>query len=182
MTGTRSTPPRGRQDPEEAGMSADTPACSYHIVDLDGDTRLRETHFFHANGHHGAVRVVVRTPNPAELLPNPHAGDILFHDFMAPVGLTVPVLADAIGVTALRLDDVIAGRAAIDADLDHRLAVHFGMLLGFFLGLQTDFDDDERRRARILDPRLEIVWQLERALEAARALPITAAPPRAEAS
>jgi len=81
-----------------------------------------------------------------ELLPNPHAGEILFEEFLKPLGLSQTALARAIGVPPRRINEIVLGKRAVTADTDLRLARYFGLSEGFFLGLQTDFDLMEQRR------------------------------------
>jgi antitoxin HigA-1 len=56
-------------------------------------------------------------------------------------------LARAIRVPPRRINEIVLGKRAVTADTDLRLARYFGMSEGFFLGLQTDHDLMERRRA-----------------------------------
>lgn len=84
--------------------------------------------------------------DPDEWLHNPHAGEMLLADFMTPLGMSAPQLADALGVTAERLDDTITGRQRMTADLDLRLARYFRMTPGFFLDLQTAYELLEAKR------------------------------------
>jgi antitoxin HigA-1 len=84
--------------------------------------------------------------NP-EWLHNSHAGELLASEFMEPLGLTSVDLASALGVNQARLNEVINGCRSVDADLDLRLARYFQMSEGFFLGLQTDHDLLEAKRA-----------------------------------
>ena len=86
------------------------------------------------------------TTNP-DWLHNSHAGELLVSEFMEPLGLTESALADSLGVAALRLHNVITGKARIDAELDLRLARYFQMSEGFFLGLQIDHELLEAKRA-----------------------------------
>lgn len=86
------------------------------------------------------------TTNP-DWLHNAHAGELLVSEFMEPLGLTVEALADALRVNAAELQAVIAGEAAMDAELDLRLARYFRMSDGFFLGLQDDYELLEAKRA-----------------------------------
>lgn len=86
------------------------------------------------------------TTNP-DWLHNAHAGEMLVSEFMEPLGLTVEALADALRVNAAELQAVIAGEAAMDAELDLRLARYFRMSDGFFLGLQDDYELLEAKRA-----------------------------------
>src|SRR5436190_1005784 len=81
-----------------------------------------------------------------ELLPNPHPGEILLHDFLKPAGLSQNALARAIGVPPRRINEIVLGKRAITADTDLRLARYFRISEGFFLGLQTDYDLMQRRR------------------------------------
>lgn len=86
------------------------------------------------------------TTNP-DWLHNSHAGELLVSDFMEPLGLTADALADALRVPVDRLQAVIDGKVAVDAELDLRLSRYFGMSEGFFLGLQDDYELLEAKRA-----------------------------------
>lgn len=92
------------------------------------------------------------TTNP-DWLHNSHAGELLFSEFIEPLGLSVDALARALDVDRPRLQDVIDGSAAMDAELDLRLARYFRMSEGFFLGLQADYELLEAKRA--LNGRLD---------------------------
>lgn len=85
--------------------------------------------------------------NPADWLPNPHAGEMLWLEFMEPGNISVDNLASAIDLSADRISAVIDGKRRMDADLDLRLARYFGMSDGFFLGLQIDYELLEAKRA-----------------------------------
>jgi addiction module HigA family antidote len=89
------------------------------------------------------------------LLPNPHPGEILQEEFLNPMELSQTKLAQAIGVAPRRINETVLGKRSVTADTDLRLARYFGMSEGFFLGLQTDFDLMERRRA--LGPTLKAI-------------------------
>lgn len=86
------------------------------------------------------------TINP-DWLHNPHAGEMLTSEFMEPLGLTAAALASDLQVEPPRLQVVIDGTTAIDAELDLRLARYFRMSEGFFLGLQDDYELLEAKRA-----------------------------------
>lgn len=85
--------------------------------------------------------------DPADWLHNPHAGEMLWSEFMEPLQLDAAGLAAQIGVSEERVDSVVSGSRRMDADLDLRLARYFCMSPGFFLGLQMDFELLEARRA-----------------------------------
>jgi addiction module HigA family antidote len=80
-------------------------------------------------------------------LHNAHGGELLVSEFMEPLGLTTEALADALRVDVERLQAVIDGEVAMDAELDLRLARYFRMSEGFFLGLQDDYELLEAKRA-----------------------------------
>lgn len=89
----------------------------------------------------------VWSDDPADWLHNPHAGEMLWLEFMEPVGINPDDLAPALSIEEGRLIEVIAGRRRMDGDLDLRLARYFSMSAGFFLSLQTDYELLEARRA-----------------------------------
>ena len=76
-----------------------------------------------------------------------HPGEILKEEFMEPLSLTAYRLAKELHVPAPRVNDIVRGRRAITADTDLRLARYFNMSEGFFIGLQTDYELMERKRA-----------------------------------
>ncbi|MEG8222949.1 HigA family addiction module antitoxin [Sphingomonas sp. HH69] len=82
-----------------------------------------------------------------ERLDNVHPGSVLRLDFL--IGSEIPVdeVASGAGIARDRLDAILAEQAAVDANVDLRLARYFGMSEGFFLGLQIDYDLEEERRA-----------------------------------
>ncbi|MCM2473021.1 HigA family addiction module antidote protein [Rhizobium sp. CG5] len=82
----------------------------------------------------------------ADLLPNPHPGDILLEDFLKPMGLSQNALARAVHVSPRRINEIVLSKRAVTADTDLRLARYFGLSEGFFLGLQADYDLMQRRR------------------------------------
>jgi antitoxin HigA-1 len=81
-----------------------------------------------------------------ELLPNPHPGEILWEEFLKPMGLSQNGVARPIHVPPRRINELVLGKRAVTADTDVRLARYFGISEGFFLGLQPDYDLMARRR------------------------------------
>lgn len=75
-----------------------------------------------------------------DMLPNPHAGEILLDEFLQPMGLSQSALARAIGVPPRRINEIVLGKRAVTADTDLRLARYFGTSEGFFLALQAEYD------------------------------------------
>jgi antitoxin HigA-1 len=86
------------------------------------------------------------TTTNGRLLPNPHPGEILFEEFLTPMGLSQNALARAIQVSPRRINELVLGKRSFTADTDLRLARYFGISEGFFLGLQADFELMQRRR------------------------------------
>ncbi len=87
-----------------------------------------------------------------------HPGEILGHDFMEPLGLSQSALAKAIGVTPMRVSQIVRGRRSLTADTALRLSRYFGTRPGWWLDLQTHFDLEmaadrlEGRIARTIKP------------------------------
>jgi len=96
-----------------------------------------------------------------ERLPNIHPGEVLCEEFLIPLGLSQYALAKAIGVPALRISQICAGKRAIMADTALRLGRFFNTSEGFWLGLQVDFDLEAARLN--LGGRLESITPLNRA-------------------
>lgn len=82
---------------------------------------------------------------------NPHAGEILFLDFMEPLAMSQNALARAIGVSPRRINEIVHGRRAITADTSLRLERYFNMSEGFFLGLQNEYDIRAAKKAIAAD-------------------------------
>jgi addiction module HigA family antidote len=55
-----------------------------------------------------------------------HPGEVLREDYLAPLGLSVNVLAIALAVPATRIHEIVKERRAVTADTAARLAKHFG--------------------------------------------------------
>jgi antitoxin HigA-1 len=93
------------------------------------------------------MRTKSKLSTTTELIQNPHPGEILMEEFLKPMALSQTALARAIGVPPRRINEIVLGKRAITADTDLRLARYFGMSEGFFIGLQTDYELMERKRA-----------------------------------
>ncbi len=69
-----------------------------------------------------------------------HPGEVLLEDFMKPLGLTQYRLAHDIGVTPIRISQIVNGRRAISIDTALRLARYFGTSAEVWLRLQVRYD------------------------------------------
>jgi addiction module HigA family antidote len=71
-----------------------------------------------------------------------HPGEILLEEFLKPMGLSQNRLANDIGVSPRRINEIVHGKRSITADTALRLAHYFKMSPQFWLGLQMDYDLD----------------------------------------
>lgn len=78
-------------------------------------------------------------------LKNIHPGEILLEEFLKPLNLSQNKLARDIAVPPRRINEIVHGKRAITADTDLRLSRALGTSEGFWLGLQADYDLEERR-------------------------------------
>lgn len=69
-----------------------------------------------------------------------HPGDILAHEYLAPLGMSARALASELGVPPNRLTEIIADRRAVSADTAIRLGRYFGIDPRFWLNLQGAHD------------------------------------------
>ncbi len=69
-----------------------------------------------------------------------HPGEVLFEDFMKPFGLSQYRLANDIGVTPIRISQIVNGQRAISVDTAMRLARYFGTSAAVWLRLQVRYD------------------------------------------
>ena len=69
-----------------------------------------------------------------------HPGEILLEDFMKPLGLSQYRLAQDIGVTPIRISQIVHGQRAITVDTAMRLARYFGTSAAVWLRLQVRYD------------------------------------------
>ena len=92
------------------------------------------------------MRTKSKSSITTDLLHNPHPGETLLEEFLRPMDLSQTKLAQAIGVSPRRINEIVLGKRAITADTDLRLARYFKLSEGFFLGLQTEYELMERKR------------------------------------
>lgn len=81
-----------------------------------------------------------------KLLPPVHPGEILREEFLLPFELTSTALAQAIGVTAARINEIVNERRGITADTALRLARYFGTTADMWLNLQKRYELETARR------------------------------------
>jgi addiction module HigA family antidote len=67
-------------------------------------------------------------------------GEILYEEFMKPMGVSINALAREIAVPPNRISDIVNGKRSITADTALRLGKYFGVSPELWLGLQLDHD------------------------------------------
>ena len=73
-------------------------------------------------------------------------GELLWEEFMSPMGLSRYRLAKEIDVPAQRIGDIVNGKRAITADTDLRLCRFFGLSNGYWLRAQTAYEIEVAQR------------------------------------
>ncbi|QJR36513.1 HigA family addiction module antitoxin [Gemmatimonas groenlandica] len=74
-------------------------------------------------------------------------GELLWEEFLLPLGITKYRVAKEIGVPAQRIGEIVAGRRAITADTDLRLCRFFGLSNGYWLRAQAAHDTEIAAKA-----------------------------------
>ncbi len=88
-----------------------------------------------------------RTMKKKEKLEPVHPGEVLFEDFMKPLGLSQYRVAQDIGVPALRISEIVRAKRAVTADTAMRLARYFSTSPGIWMRLQAQYDLELAERA-----------------------------------
>lgn len=69
-----------------------------------------------------------------------HPGEVLREEFMKPLGLTQYALAKALGITQVRVSEIVNGKRAVSPDTALRLSRYFGTSAEFWMGMQATYD------------------------------------------
>lgn len=75
-----------------------------------------------------------------ELLDPIPPGEILYEEFMRPLGISINALARDLHVPPNRISEIVHGKRAITADTALRLGKYFDVSPEIWLGLQADYD------------------------------------------
>jgi addiction module HigA family antidote len=81
-----------------------------------------------------------------KLLSPIHPGEILREEFMKPLGLSANALAQRLGVTAARVNEIANGQRGITADTALRLGRCFSSTPEFWMNLQQRYELELARR------------------------------------
>jgi addiction module HigA family antidote len=69
-----------------------------------------------------------------------HPGEIIRYEYLDELNMTQQQLANSIGITRVRINEIILGKRSITPDTAFRLAKFFNTTPEFWIGLQTNFD------------------------------------------
>lgn len=69
-----------------------------------------------------------------------HPGEVLREEYMKPLNLSANALANALGVTAARINEIVRERRGITGDTALRLARYFGTDAISWLNLQSAYE------------------------------------------
>jgi addiction module HigA family antidote len=94
----------------------------------------------------------------AKLLEPIPPGEVLYEEFMKPLGVSINALAREISVPPNRVSDIVNGKRSITADTALRLGKYFGVSPEVWLGLQADYDLRIAKRTTWLkaEPRVRV--------------------------
>ena len=90
-----------------------------------------------------------------------HPGEVLLEDFMTPLGLTQYRMAHDIGVTPIRISQIVHGQRAITVDTALRLARYFGTSAAVWLRLQVRYDLEvaEKQLSKRINREVKVLHQ-----------------------
>jgi len=77
-------------------------------------------------------------------LNNIHPGEILNEEFLIPLKISAYKLSKDLEIPQTRISQIIKGKRTITADMALRLSSYFGNSAKFWLGLQDEFDKEEK--------------------------------------
>jgi antitoxin HigA-1 len=77
-------------------------------------------------------------------LNNIHPGEILNEEFLIPLKISSYKLSKDLEIPQTRISQIIKGKRTITADMALRLSSYFGNSAKFWLGLQDEFDKEEK--------------------------------------
>lgn len=70
----------------------------------------------------------------------PHPGEVLREDVLAPLGISVTLAAQHLGVTRKTLSELLNGRSGVSPEMALRIGQATGTTAESWLGMQTAYD------------------------------------------
>ena len=99
-------------------------------------------------------------------IPPTHPGEVLKMDYLEQLDLSANALANALGVTAARISEIVLGRRGITADTALRLAKCFGTSPSYWIRLQAQYELDIAEDRKDLQKIIAAIEPLVEAVEA----------------
>lgn len=98
-----------------------------------------------------------KTDVDGELMPIITPGEILREEFLVPLNMKQKTLAEAIGIPATRVSEIIKGTRRISADTALRLSIFFGNSSQYWINLQnqTDLETLKRTKGKELEAQIQ---------------------------
>lgn len=81
-------------------------------------------------------------------LANIHPGEILWEEFLSPLGISAYRLSKELFIPQSRISEILKGKRRVTADTALRLSAFFGNSAKFWLSLQDDYDVEEELRTK----------------------------------
>jgi len=82
-----------------------------------------------------------------------HPGEVIRQEYLEPLKLTQQQLADALGISRVRINEIILGKRSVTPDTAFRLSKYFNTTPDFWINLQmyVDMWDTLRRHKKEYD-------------------------------
>lgn len=80
------------------------------------------------------------TREASSLGPAVHPGEILLEEFLRPLDMTQAAAAQKLGISTVRLNELVRGKRGVTADTALRLAELFKTTAQFWMHMQANFD------------------------------------------
>jgi addiction module HigA family antidote len=78
--------------------------------------------------------------SPASLGPAVHPGEVLLEEFLKPLGMTQAAAAQRLGMSTVRVNELVRGKRGVTADTALRLAELFKTTPQFWMHMQANFE------------------------------------------
>lgn len=88
-------------------------------------------------------------------LKNVHPGEVLLEEFLIPMKISQNKLARRIGVYPRRINEIVLGKRSITAETAILLSKFFGTSEEFWMGLQADYDLENKHQDSALYAQLK---------------------------
>lgn len=80
-------------------------------------------------------------------LKNIHPGEVLLKDFLIPMKTSESELAKSIGMSRRSISEILKGKRRMTEKTALSLSEYFGNSKEFWLGIQANYDSEEKKRS-----------------------------------